>query len=54
MQVNYYLLGDPLKKTHLYTLLRLYTKNRNIDSLATSLEILLDSPIEKRLFSDIR
>lgn len=53
-QVNYYLLNDPMKKIHLYTLLRLYTKNRNIDGLATSLDILLDSPIERRLFSDVR
>ena len=54
VQVNYYLLSDPLKRTHLYTLLRLYTKNRNINSLATSLDILLDSHIERRLFADIR
>ena len=47
-------MGDPLKKTHLLTLLRLYSKDRDINSLGSSLNILLDTPIERRLFGDIR
>lgn len=47
-------MGDPLKKMHLLTLLRLYSKDRDINSLGASLNILLDSPTEKRLCQDIR
>lgn len=54
MQIDYYLMGDSMKKTHLLTLLRLYSRNKDIHSLSSSLNILLDSPIERRLFTDIR
>ena len=47
-------MSDPLKKTHILTLLRLYSKDRDINSLASSLNILLDSTIERRLLADIR
>lgn len=52
--MSYYLLNDSLKKTHILTLLRLYSKDSDINSLASSLNILLDSPIERRLLADIR
>jgi len=53
-KVDYYLMGEFLKKTQLMTLLRLYSKDRNINSLGSSLNILLDSPTQKRLCQDIR
>lgn len=54
LQINYYLMSDPMKKTHLLTLLRLYSKDKDINSLGASLNILLDTPIERRLLTDIR
>ena len=54
MKVGYYLMGEPLKKTQLMTLLRLYSKDRDINSLGASLNILLESPTQKRLCQDIR
>lgn len=47
-------MGDSMKKTHLLTLLRLYSRDRDINSLSSSLNIILDSPIERRLLADIR
>ena len=54
VQVRYYLIGDATKKTHLLMLLRLYVRNRAVDSLASSLDILLEGPIERRLIPYIR
>lgn len=54
LQVSYYLQGDGTKQSHLLTLLRLYLKNQDIDSLGQSLDILLETDIERRLFGDIR
>ena len=54
LQMDYYLMGEKMKKTHLLTLLRLYSKDRDINSLCSSLKVLLDTPIERRLFGDIR
>ena len=53
-QVRYYLLDDAVKKTHLLTLLRLYARDRGVDSLADSLDVLLDGPIERRLIPCVR
>ena len=53
-QVDYYLMSEPLKKTQLMTLLKLYSKDRDINSLGASLNILLDSSTQKRLCQDIR
>lgn len=53
-QVRYYLLNDNVKKTHLWTLLRLYARDRNVDSLASSLGVLLEGPIERRLIPAVR
>ena len=52
--MDYYLMKDSIKKMHLLTLLRLYSRDRDINSLSSSLNILLDSPIERRLLADIR
>ncbi len=53
-QVNYFLIHDETKRSHLLTLLRLYAKDRNVYTLGTSLNILLETPIERRLLPDIR
>ena len=53
-QVKYYLLDDASKKSHLQTLLRLYARDRSVDSLASSLDVLLEGPIERRLLPYIR
>lgn len=47
-------MDDDQKKTHLLTLLRLYSKDRDIDSLGHSLDVLLDTPIQRRLLPHIR
>ena len=54
MQVNYYLMGEVEKKAHLATLLRLYAGSRDVDSLAGSLDILLEGPIQRRLIPAVR
>lgn len=53
-QVHYYLQDDGTKQSHLFTLLRLYLKNHDVDSLSHSLNILLETDIERRLLGDIR
>ena len=47
-------MNDPVKKSHLMTLLRLYARGRDIDSLAGSLEVLLEGPIERKILPAIR
>ncbi len=47
-------MDDDQKKTHLHTILRLYSKDRDIDSLGHSLDVILDPPIQRRLLSHIR
>ena len=54
LQVNYYLMGEVEKKAHLATLLRLYAGSRDVDSLAGSLDILLEGPIQRRLIPAVR
>ncbi len=54
VQVNYFLMHDETKRPHLLTLLQLYARDKNIDSLGASLNILLETPIERRLLPDIR
>ena len=54
LQVHYYLHSDETKRSYLFTLLRLYLKNQDIDSLSQSLNILLETYIERRLLGDIR
>lgn len=53
-QVNYYLMDDLRKRDQLFALLRLYTKDRDIDSLVSSLDILLDTAVERRLLQDLK
>lgn len=53
-QINYYLMDDRDKKHHLLTLLQIYLKNRDIVGLASSLNVLLETAIERRLLTDIR
>ena len=47
-------MNDSVKKTHLLTLLRLYGQGRDVDSLAGSLDVLLEGPIERRLIQAVR
>ena len=53
-QVNYFLQHDEQKKLQLLTILKVYNRNRDLDSLCESIDILLDTPIERRLIRDIR
>ena len=53
-QVNYYLVGEREKKGQLFTLLRVYAASRDVDSLASSLDLLLEGPIQRRLIPAIR
>ena len=48
------MLDDDTKKSHLLTLLRLYARDRDINTLGSSLDVLLETPIERRLLADIR
>ena len=47
-------MGEPEKKTHLLTLMRLYAGSRDVDSLAGSLDLLLEGPIQRRLIPAVR
>lgn len=47
-------MDDLGKREQLFALLRLYTKDRDVDSLVSSLGILLDTAIERRLLGDLR
>jgi len=42
------------KKTSLLALLKTYSKDKNVENLAHSLELLLINPMEKRLLKQIR
>ena len=54
VQVQYYLLNDAVKMAHVRTLLRLYAQDRSVGSLASSLDVLLEGPIERRILLHIR
>ena len=47
-------MDDLRKRDQLFALLRLYTKDRDIDSLVSSLDILLDTAVERRLLQDLK
>ena len=47
-------MGDVQKKGNLLTLLRIYARTRDVDSLAGSLDVLLDTPIERRILPAVR
>ena len=52
--MNYYLVGEGEKKAQLLTLLRVYAVARDVESLASSLDLLLEGPIQRRLVPAVR
>jgi predicted metalloprotease with PDZ domain len=53
-QMQYYLIGDDIKRTNLVTLLRLYAKDHNIDNFGRSVALLLVTPTERKLIPFIK
>ena len=53
-KVRYYLCHDDVKRLHLMSMLKLYAQNRNLETLGHSLNMLLESDIERRLLGEIR
>ena len=52
--MQYYLIGENIKKTNLVTLLRLYAKDHNVDNFGQSVALLLETPTERKLLPFIR
>ena len=52
--MNYYLVEEGEKKAQLLTLLRVYAVARDVESLASSLNLLLEGPIQRRLVPAVR
>ncbi|XP_065898644.1 delphilin-like isoform X3 [Dysidea avara] len=53
-QMEYYLAHNRQKKTRLLALLKAYSKDKNVENLAHSLELVLINPMEKKLLKQIR
>ena len=52
--MEYYLAHNRQKKTRLLALLKAYSKDKNVENLAHSLELVLINPMEKKLLKQIR
>ena len=52
--MNYYLAGQESKKVQLVKVLNQYARDRSVDQLGQNLNMILQTPVQRRLLREIR